>query len=78
MIVKCLKGTDGNGKRWKQDREQIWKCGNVEMHAGKRCLRKRKDGTWNGEKHGNREQMEIYMCTNRGTAVYSVSVREKI
>jgi len=29
-------------------------------------------------KHGNREQMEIYMCTNRGTAVYSVSVREKI
>ena len=78
VIVKCLKGTDGNGKRWKQDREQIWKCGNVEMHAGKRCLRKRKDGTWNGEnmETGNRWKFTCVVPTE--VQLYSVSVREKI
>ena len=42
-------GKDGNRTGNRSGNVEMWKCGNVEMHAGKRCLRKRKDGTWNGE-----------------------------
>jgi hypothetical protein len=73
-----LKGTDGNGKRWKQDREQIWKCGNnMEMWKcmqGKDvCARlaKEKMEYMERRKHGNREQMEIYMCTTEVPQLYN-------
>ena len=77
-----LKGTDGNGKRWKQDREQIWKCGNVEMWKcmqGKDVCAKEKmehgtEKTWKQGTDGN-----LHVCTTE-VQLYSVSVsvREKI
>ena len=74
------------GNRWKWEKMEtgqgtdleMWKCGNVEMHAGKRCLRKRKDGTWNGEnmemETGNRWK---FTCVPGTVDVEAMKEKEK-